>query len=264
LADKYNEFDDFRKGKKSEGLNIIDINTDTNKKVDSIIKNANFQESLKGLDSSERAEALGIINQVKDSVKSKKNISDFEFNNDNGELSKMISYQKEHKDEGIDEALDSLKIKKNFWNRFKYSRADKINAFLSNTQEENKIFMRELISYASISIFIFLPIFTLFLRFIYIRRKFSYVEHLIFVFHTQTVFFILLTIFFCLSLITSNENITWIFIVLFLVYLLIAMKRFYQQGYIKTFIKLCLLNSVFFILGAFGFAIVSAITFLMY
>jgi hypothetical protein len=72
LADKYNEFDDFRKGKKSEGLNIIDINTDTNKKVDSIIKNANFQESLKGLDSSERAEALGIINQVKDSVKSKK------------------------------------------------------------------------------------------------------------------------------------------------------------------------------------------------
>ena len=176
----------------------------------------------------------------------------------------MIAYQKEHKDSEIDNALDSLKIEKNFWNRFKYSRADKINSFISNTGEENKRFMRELISYASISIFIFLPIFTLFLRFIYIRRKFSYVEHLIFVFHTQTVFFILLTIFFSLGLITNSENITWIFIVLFLVYLLIAMKRFYQQGYIKTIVKLCILNSIFLFLAAFGFAIMSAITFAMY
>ncbi len=164
----------------------------------------------------------------------------------------------------MDDALDSLKITKGFWNRFIYTKADKINSFMTNTSEENKKFSRELVSYASISIFIFLPIFTLFLRFIYVRRKFTYVEHLIFVFHTQTVFFIMLTIFFLLSLATNNPNINWIFTLLFLLYLLIAMKKFYQQGYFKTFIKFCILNFTFVILGSIGFLIVSAITFAMY
>ena len=47
----------------------------------------------------------------------------------------------------------------------------------------------------SISLFIFLPIFTLFLMLLYIRRKYTYMEHLVFVFNTQTVFFLLLLIF---------------------------------------------------------------------
>lgn len=100
----------------------------------------------------------------------------------------MISYQRNHSDDSINSALDNLGLKKKFCNRFKYSLTTKINSFLTNTTEENKKLLRELISYASISIFIFLPIFTLFLRGIYIRRKFTYTEHLIFVFHTQTVF----------------------------------------------------------------------------
>mgnify|MGYP000621913929 CR=1 FL=1 len=78
----------------------------------------------------------------------------FEFNNDNGELSKMISYQRNHTDESIDSALNNLGLKKNFWNRFKYSRTTKINSIITNTTEENKKFVRELISYASFSIFI--------------------------------------------------------------------------------------------------------------
>tara|TARA_R110001632_G_scaffold18408_4_gene57043 strand:- start:10230 stop:11147 length:918 start_codon:yes stop_codon:yes gene_type:complete len=267
MADKYNEFDDFRNGRKeNKGSNIVNINTDTNKqKIDSVIKGIDFEDKLAGLDSIERAKTLAILNQVKDTITSNNlTIPDFEFNNDKGALSKMIAYQKEHSEYKIDDALDSLQLEKNFWNRFKYSRVNKINAFIKNTDDENKKFMRELISYASISIFIFLPIFTLFLSFIYIRRKFTYVEHLIFVFHTQTVFFILLTIFFSLGLITHNENITWVFIVLFLAYLLIAMKRFYQQGYFKTLVKLCMLNTVFFIMAGIGFAIMSAITFAMY
>ena len=261
LADKYNEFKDFGKASKSKGMNIVNFNNGAKKKTDSLLKSVDFEDKLKDLDSIDKAEAMALLNQVKDTTNSDNN---FNFNGDNGALSKMIKYQKEHEDDAIDVALDSLKIEKNFWNRFKYSRANKINSFLNNTNEENKKFSRELISYASISIFIFLPIFTLFLRFIYIRRRFTYVEHLIFVFHTQTVFFILLTIFFILGLITNNENITWIFVVLFLVYLLIAMKRFYQQGFFKTIIKMCILNTAFFILGALGFSIMSLITFAMY
>jgi hypothetical protein len=188
----------------------------------------------------------------------------FEFNNDNGELSKMISYQRNHTEESIDSALNNLGLKKNFWNRFKYSRTTKINSIITNTTEENKKFVRELISYASFSIFIFLPIFTLFLRGIYIRRKFTYVEHLIFVFHTQTVFFILLTLFLSLGLITENKNNIGIFTVLFLVYLFLAMKRFYQQGIFKTFLKLCILSAIFLLMATIGFTILSVISFATY
>ena len=100
----------------------------------------------------------------------------------------MMSYHQNHKNTNIDESLDSLKIEKNFRNRFNYLMAQKTISLFSDIQGEQKKYFDELISYASISIFIFLPIFTLFFKLIYIRRKFTYVEHLIFVFHTQTVF----------------------------------------------------------------------------
>ena len=176
----------------------------------------------------------------------------------------MIDFQEAHPEVPMDAALDTLKLKKGFWNRFLYTKAKKINAFTTNTREENKKFMQEIISYASVSIFIFLPVFTLFLRFIYIRRKFTYIEHLIFVFHTQTVFFILLTIFYILGLATGSENIGWIFSVLFLIYLLIAMKKFYKQGYFKTFFKFCILNLGYIFLASIGFAILSVVAFAVY
>jgi cation transport ATPase len=186
------------------------------------------------------------------------------FNFITPEITNMVNYQREHPKVGIDSALTVLNITPSFTNKFLYSRANKINSFLTNTSEENKKLQKEIVSYASISIFIFLPIFTLFLRFIYLRRRFTYVEHLIFVFHTQTVFFILLTIFYILSLMSSTENMVWIFSILFLIYLLIAMKKFYQQGYFKTFFKFLLVNFAFVVFGSIGFAILSMITFMVY
>lgn len=176
----------------------------------------------------------------------------------------MMSYHQNHKNTNIDESLDSLKIEKNFRNRFNYLMAQKTISLFSDIQGEQKKYFDELISYASISIFIFLPIFTLFFKLIYIRRKFTYVEHLIFVFHTQTVFFILLIIFYTLNLASNKDNILWIFIVMFLIYLLLALKRFYDQSYFKTFIKFCLLNFIFAILGLVGFMILSTIAYILY
>ena len=165
---------------------------------------------------------------------------------------------------GVNEALDNLKLKKNPWNRFLYTRAEVLNSFRDNTTKANKEFLQELISYASVSLFIFLPLFTLFLKLIYIRRKFTYVEHLIFVFHTQTVFFILSTIFFIISQFVVNTDVMLTFTGLFLIYLYIAMKKFYQQGYFRTFFKFMLLNTIYAFLGALGSAIVIVIAFALY
>jgi len=275
LVDRYHEFSNVQN---QNNFSIVDIQNNNQEKIDSTINKAKTQldKQLKNLDSTDRAEILSVIPGLKEKdtsaqalkdttkVKKSKKGNSFNFISPKHKVTRMVNYQKEHPKVGADSALTTLSLEPNFTNRFLYSRANKVNSFLTNTSQENKKLQKEIISYASVSIFIFLPIFTLFLRLMYIRRKFTYVEHLIFVFHTQTVFFILLTLFFLLNLFAKTDGITWIFSILFLIYLLIAMKKFYRQGYFKTFFKFLMINLAFVLFGSIGFAILSMVTFMIY
>ncbi len=176
----------------------------------------------------------------------------------------MYSFHKKNPSLGINEALDSLKIEKSFSNRFLYRKMNVFYSFSQDSEKANQEFSKELISYASISIFIFLPIFTLFLKLLYVRRKYTYVEHLIFIFHTQTFFFILLSIFLLVNFWVANEDVIPIFILIFAIYLILAMKKFYKQGWLKTLFKLFLLSQVYFIMATIGFVMVALIAFTMY
>tara|TARA_R110002073_G_scaffold108336_5_gene243434 strand:+ start:863 stop:1648 length:786 start_codon:yes stop_codon:yes gene_type:complete len=258
LADRYQEFKELQEGRTVQTANLADLTKQT---PDSVIEKTTDEINSK-LSDLNKIKGVKIDSITSQQIRNRNNSPIFNFDGGkNSTITKMVDYQEAHPEVPMDAALDSLKIKKEFWNRFLYTKAKKINAFSTNTREENKKFIQEIISYASISIFIFLPFFTMFLRFIYIRRKFTYVEHLIFVFHTQTVFFILLTLFYLLGLATGNENVVWIFTIIFLLYLLIAMKKFFKQGYIKTFFKFCILNLGYIVLASIGFAILSAVAF---
>tara|TARA_Y100000385_G_scaffold172157_1_gene178267 strand:- start:85 stop:1158 length:1074 start_codon:yes stop_codon:yes gene_type:complete len=263
LTKKYNEFQDFSKKEIDNNFNAIELEKNTTIRKDSILKNIYFNDIVKNLDTIETSKNSAHENKSTNLDKLTSSLKS-QIQNEPGLFGKMMSYHENHKNRSIDDSLDSLKIDKNFQNRFNYLMAKKTNSLFSDILGEGEKFFNELISYASISIFIFLPIFTLFLQLIYLRRKFTYVEHLIFVFHTQTVFFILLIIFYTLNLVTNKDNISWIFVVLFLFYLLSALKRFYDQGYFKTFIKFCLLNFIFTILGVIGFMILSILTYTLY
>ncbi len=184
---------------------------------------------------------------------------------DGEKLQKFITFNKDNPNTDIDVALDSLKMKKNFSNRFWYSRSKIINGFMTNKNEAKK-FTQKMVSYTSIALFMLLPIFTLSLKFLYIRRKFTYVEHLVFVFHIQTVFFLLLIIFTITSFfkVINSSQMLLTFLFLFLLYLFLAMKNFYKQKIIKTFIKFCFANFIFMLLTAFGIMAISTITFALY
>ena len=110
------------------------------------------------------------------------------------------------------QALDSLGYQKTFWNEFYYQQVKKAAANMAqlNTDVGVKNLINKFTSYISISLFVFLPVFTLFLKLLYIRRKHTYMEHLVFVFNTQTVFFLLFIIFYLLNLVVKMENVTWI------------------------------------------------------
>lgn len=174
-------------------------------------------------------------------------------------LERMNSFNKKNPTVKMDAALDSLGLEKNFSNRFLFTRVKAVNA-MSKSEDNQRKFFSQMLSYGSVALFILLPFFTLFLKLFYIRRNYTYVEHLVFVFHVQTVFFMLFSIFFILE-ICSFQPSNGVFVLLFLIYLFIAMKKFFNQGYLKTFAKFILLNISFFIVASVAVIFVFLISF---
>ena len=97
-------------------------------------------------------------------------------------------------------------------------------------------------------VFFFLPFFTVFILLAYIRKKYTYTDHLIFSFHNQSLLFILLILSWIIDSIFNTAT-AWIAFTAFSVYLFQAMRKFYGQGIFKTIIKYLFLNSVFLFLA---------------
>ncbi|MFD2564487.1 DUF3667 domain-containing protein [Aquimarina rubra] len=145
-------------------------------------------------------------------------------------------------------ALDSLKHKQNTYTRYLYSRSIKTKN-LSDNPMELLVFVFNKLPFI---IFFFLPIFALMMWLLYIRKPFNYMEHLVFIFHTQTMFFILMGISILIDQISETEVASSIAMLVFLFYLYKAMRKFYQQGRAKTIVKFLLVNVLFFILAGIG------------
>ena len=92
--------------------------------------------------------------------------------------------------------------------------------------------------------FIMMPMLAVVLKLLYVRRRFYYFEHLVFSFHTHTFVFHL----FSLSLLVDNyadTTFTPFVFLLLAVYLVVAMKRFYGQGWLKTIVKFIIANFLY-------------------
>jgi hypothetical protein len=202
-----------------------------------------------------------VENEAKDTIANNELEGDFNFGDKRiDDFTKHIRHNPGTNN--VDVALDSLGYEKNFTNRFVFVKTKRL--YLVTKNKENRAqFFNEVLSYGSIALFVFLPFFTLFLKLFYIRRKFTYIDHLLFVFHVQTVFFMLFSVFVLLQIFDIAPNIM-LFALLFLVYLIIAMKKFYAQSFLKTFFKFILLNMVYFFVAGIGVVMVFLISFAMF
>ena len=113
------------------------------------------------------------------------------------------------------------------------------------------------------AMFLMLPIFAGILKLLYARSKRYYVEHFVFALHFHAFVFLLLTIFLGLEEIPSISGgpvgpilWTWSF-----VYLFIAMKKVYGQGWIRTAVKYWTLFWSYFITLTIGFIVTGAAIF---
>ena len=175
----------------------------------------------------------------------------------NASWKKLDIYHRFYKEKSIPnayQALDSLKHEHSTYNHWLYKKSvDYIEI-----QKNPNIFVNYFISKLPFIIFFYLPVFALFIWLLYLRRNYTYMEHLVFTFHVQTTFFVLFTLYVLLNFFINAEDIAWIFILIFTFYLYKALRKFYGQGRVKTVLKFMILNLIFFILAGIA-AVFSAV-----
>ncbi len=146
-----------------------------------------------------------------------------------------------------------------------------IDSFLQYYEIEgfwNKIFARQhlrtmyegdditqvLLSYFVWMVLLMMPALALVLKLLYVRRKRYFVEHLIFSFHYHAFAFLVFSIAFLLVRPLGG----WVIALAFpavLVYLFLAMRRFYHQGFFKTFLKFTIFNFAYLYIVGFFFTL---------
>ncbi len=157
-------------------------------------------------------------------------------------------------------ALDSLGIKRTKWNIFLYKKVKDFNK-ISSDEEYRKEYFRNGISKIAIILFFILPLFTLFFKILYFRKKMTYTEHLIFVFNAQTVFFIFVIFAVIIEIFIDFDFISVFILIIFPIHLFISLKKFYEQGFFKTLLKFFFLNFVFFFLSVIGILVAFLLAF---
>ena len=116
-------------------------------------------------------------------------------------------------------------------------------------QAEGDEIQKYLMGNISIVLLLLQPFFALLLKLVYIRRKsFYYIEHLVFSLYFHA--FILLStiaLFFISTYTNASSLIGWLILLSFL-YLILAIKRFYMQSWLKSIFKSFLISFVYMIL----------------
>ena len=138
--------------------------------------------------------------------------------------------------------------------------AERLTRFRGQSPQEawRQVF-GEFLEHAPTMMFVLLPVFAGVMKLIYVRRKRFYVEHFVFALHVHA--FVFLT--FAVSLLARHEAVSSVLMLWVMLYIYLAMKRFYGQGWFRTGAKYVLLGMLYnLILGA-AFAITLILSLLL-
>ncbi|MDT0556514.1 DUF3667 domain-containing protein [Patiriisocius hiemis] len=164
----------------------------------------------------------------------------------------------EHKIKQSSKAIDSLNHTNTRFNRWLYSK----NESIENIKEKPLEFVNYLMGKVPFFLFFFTPLFALFFWLIYSKKKHSYIEHVIFIFHIFSFLFLGMLIAIIPDLLFGNDIVmSVLFLLIGPFYFYKALRNFYQQKRLKTILKFVFLNFTFWIsttVAAFLFFLVTA------
>jgi hypothetical protein len=108
---------------------------------------------------------------------------------------------------------------------------------------------RDLLEFAPHMVFLLLPVFAFLLKLLYIRRDRYYAEHFVFALHVHAFVFVAFLLMFALPWWADLALVTWMAL-----YVWLAMRRVYRQGWFRTTVKWWLLGWSYFFVFSFGIA----------
>lgn len=115
------------------------------------------------------------------------------------------------------------------------------------SKDGGKSFVNYLMGKGTLVILFIVPIFALILKLLYVRRRKFYNQHLIFSFHFHAYALMVLTLILLLKVITGL-TIFWFIILLLPVYLFLALRKVYGQGWRKLILKHLILLWAYFVI----------------
>lgn len=115
-----------------------------------------------------------------------------------------------------------------------------------------------------IAMFFILPIFALLLK-LFFRKTGRYAHHLVFSFYYFTFLFTVFSLIVGVNYIVEIPNgIDWLIVISTFIYLFLAIKRFYRQGWFKSYLKTSLITMLFFPIAVIAGAIVLGFAVMMF
>jgi hypothetical protein len=105
-------------------------------------------------------------------------------------------------------------------------------------QQAFRTILADMLDYAPHAMFVLLPVFALLLKLIYIRQGRYYPEHFVFALHVHSFFFLM----FCIIALLPWGRIDAVLRIWMVLYVWLAMKRVYGQGWFRTAVKWAVLG----------------------
>lgn len=152
-----------------------------------------------------------------------------------------LYYYQKHQTDDINSALKQLNHSQNYSNHWLYARARSAYKIIYDPTS----FINYVIPKVPFFLFFFSPFFAFFFWLLYSKKRHTYVDHLIFVFHIFSFVFLALIIFIIPDFFLNNFFTLLLFYLIGPVYFFLALRKFYGQGKLKTFLKFVILSIVF-------------------
>jgi|SRR5690554_311452 len=169
-----------------------------------------------------------------------------------------LEYHYAHLDQDPEVALDSLNHILNPKNEWLYTRAMAARKVFENPQE----FREYVTSKMPFFLFFFAPVFALFFWLLFLFTKYNYIEHLIFLFHLFSFYYLARIPIILINTAFKTEALDALFLLIAMpLYFYLALRKFYNQSHWLTAIKFIFLSFVFgisFLIGILVFILGSA------
>lgn len=183
---------------------------------------------------------LNVLPEDDDSIKFEVNTDFTQDKDTSGQyLLKEIKKTNGEDEKLFDEYFKARKKEVSWYNRNIYENRVKKKAGIFSPEE----YQHKLYKNISWLMFFLMPIFALYLRLLYLRRKQYYSEHLVFSIHFHSILFILSTLWILQGI--MNWNLGIYISLIMIAYLVLSIRKVYRQSWWRTSLKSILLLLVY-------------------